>query len=418
MYDQDGVDRVAARRPFEIGQYGADAVTNTTYIRTDWSWQAPIPHMEYGTNTEFLVYTSPTSNRITFTTGRLGEFNGTKTNAVSLLVRIAKEDANRYGTARNVVDEAMGYEKDDFTPGAQITPFRDNYYKRTLIKWIATQGFSVNDARSNGQIKYWTNAGEAGRNILGVNYPAGSATLGTTNINTRPWNPKGQGTPIYMRDDPGSMRNIAELGHIFRSNLDDESPDPNNWWWRTIDLMNPNEGAKLLDVLTVREVNRPTRGLVAINSAEPDTLRALFQDLQIGHTNVPTVARYIVPDAKINALVDVIITNRPYMSFMDLFTKLPASLPGNTPFGGGPVAAAFYDCAPAGTASGDIYREDTFRHICELITFRQNMFLVIVAAQALAPDTETVVGEKRGVALMYRDAYTGRYFQRSFKWLQ
>ena len=41
-----------------------------------------------------------------------------------------------------------------------------------------------------------------------------------------------------------------------------------------------------------------------------------------------------------------------------------------------------------------------------------------MAAQALAKDGETVVGEKRAMANVVRDSYTGAYFVRSFKWLE
>ena len=68
-------------------------------------------------------------------------------------------------------------------------------------------------------------------------------------------------------------------------------------------------------------------------------------------------------------------------------------------------------------SANDIYKEDVFRHICELITFRQNLFTIILGAQALSPRGNFVVAEKRAVANVYRDAYTGRHFVRSFKWL-
>jgi len=60
---------------------------------------------------------------------------------------------------------------------------------------------------------------------------------------------------------------------------------------------------------------------------------------------------------------------------------------------------------------------DILDQLVNLITFRNNYFTVIVGAQVLGNDQKTVVGEKRAVATVYRDAYTGRHFMRSFKWL-
>jgi hypothetical protein len=79
---------------------------------------------------------------------------------------------------------------------------------------------------------------------------------------------------------------------------------------------------------------------------------------------------------------------------------------------GGPVADAFRSVAAAwenatGQRATDKVREDTFRNIVELITFRQNIFTIILAAQYLAPDGTSVIGEDRGVATVFRDAYTG-----------
>jgi hypothetical protein len=45
------------------------------------------------------------------------------------------------------------------------------------------------------------------------------------------------------------------------------------------------------------------------------------------------------------------------------------------------------------------------------------MFTVLLGAQVLAADGQTVEAEKRAVAIIYYDAYTGGYFTRFFKWL-
>jgi hypothetical protein len=62
----------------------------------------------------------------------------------------------------------------------------------------------------------------------------------------------------------------------------------------------------------------------------------------------------------------------------------------------------------------DICREDAFRSICELITFRQNLFHVVVACQATGtdpdgdgPEEAPVLAEERATGVIMRDSYTG-----------
>ena len=123
------------------------------------------------------------------------------------------------------------------------------------------------------------------------------------------------------------------------------------------------------------------------------------------------VDSYELDGGDVADLVDEII-DADCVSFTDLFDDTDS-----TTGGGGPVADAFRQCAPEGDDSNDIYREDTFRHIAELITFRQNIFAIVLVAQAFAPQSDVVVAERRAIATIYRDAYTGRHFTRSFKWL-
>lgn len=238
---------------------------------------------------------------------------------------------------------------------------------------------------------------------LSVNDPRGmewepmmTNTLGTMNANCAPWADGGQGLPIFHRDGP--MQSIGELGHIYCS--DPDRP------WRNIDLMSTDEGAALLDWMTARATNAGAHGLVSISTAQKDVLRVLFHNMMIGYTNRFFAERVLLPDANIGALVDAIVANGPYLGFRDLFHD-------------GTVAKAFSDCVPSNSApavKGEL-SEDILRNIAEMITFRQNLFTIIVAAQVLAPDGIASIAEKRAVAIVYRDAYTGKHFTRSFRWL-
>ncbi len=171
--------------------------------------------------------------------------------------------------------------------------------------------------------------------------------------------------------------------------------------------MKRDEGARLLEILTARTNSVVhSYGRVNISTAQDGVLRALFNNLQIGEPDWTPIGPITPDPTDIDDLIDALINNGPYRGFRDLFSN-PA------------IEAAFSACAPNGANSSDLYREATFRAICEMLTFRQNIFLVIGIAQTIASDgnTVTVMAEKRAVATICRDAYTGRHFKRSFKWL-
>jgi len=415
-------------------------LTITNYAAQKFSFRFDISNMVYATPTEFLCITSPLTKKISFPVPALQSngtviinylpigiqqykaWNGAKyvtntvTNCVWFLGRTYKTenvDNDYEKEEREIpVDEAMGYKE------AQE---KSQTGTRMLKKFDATHGYSVADPRSNGQIKYWENSVVT----EGLDYPAGGVdqTLGTTNKNCNPWSRKGSGVPIYGTNGP--MENIGELGYIYRSNLDDEQPTGYKWW-RTINLMHYDEGAALLDLCTVRQTNMPARGLFCINSRQPDAMYTLFNNMAVGYESGPRTNFYKIDNSGFDSkgkayngpfwcsnLVSTIISNGPYISFRSLFTA-----DDSDDGGGGPNAQAFRMCGTnAARQIGDIYGEDPFRRICELISFRQNLFVVIVAAQVVGGDGATVVAERRGAAIVCRDSYSGRYFVRSFKWL-
>jgi len=407
------------------------------------SSETPIDYMAYGVglDKEFKVITS---EPFSFTNGTP---IGTGGNRVAFLARLLKGDLNAAGVmVWNPVDEAMGYK-----PGTTEAD-----YKRRLKEFNSECGYSVTDPRANGQVKYWWTSGEAGRNIGGYGpYATNLCTLGNTNRQlftavggiacvTDPWARKGSGLPLVCRNGP--MVNIGELGHIFRSNLDDED-NQGDFWWRTIDLMHYDEGGALLDWMTVRywtnepgsvaEGSRlydwsarragvPNYGLFAINSKQTNAIRGIFENLMIGYTNELSANTYKLDDAYVKDLATLIISNSSsygpgFISFRSMWQATAPSV--NPDDSGGPLAKKFREAAknavgaPVGGLKGDIFLEDPFRRICEMITFRQNIFGVIITAQAFGGDGETVVGEKRALVTIYRDAYTGQYFIRSLKWL-
>ena len=382
----------------------------------DWSFDMDIENMSFGTTSEFIVVTSPEDRRISFVSnGVIGVGN----NAVWMLARVVVDGAGSFGHLP--VDEAMGYHREEERDG--------DVARRALKKYDSEVCYEINDPRVNGQCRYWDpeGLGAGAAPDTGERYDYTSVadcTLGYTNRLVTAWDDhRTHGTPIWAKN--GLMLNIAEIGHIYRSNLDDEMPV--GWrFWRNVDLMHQDEGAALLDWITVRNNDKktggiieevgtnylPLTGLVNISSRQYDSLYALINELWLGTTNEDWTGEFLIDPVDASNLVEEIIYYGPYLQYRDLFWD-------DGDDDGGPIARAFRQCASVagGSHTNDILLEDTFRHIAELITFRQNMFQVLVAAQSLAKDGESVVGEKRALATVVRDSYTGVYYMRSFKWL-
>jgi hypothetical protein len=107
--------------------------------------------------------------------------------------------------------------------------------------------------------------------------------------------------------------------------------------------------------------------------------------------------------------------------WQDLFDSGSTTAPDEPLDDGGPVARAMRKCINGIMGSGyktnDVLQEAVGRGLIELLSFRQNMFTILVASQAMGKDGKIVVGEQRVVATVVRDSYTGKYFVRNMKWL-
>ena len=60
--------------------------------------------------------------------------------------------------------------------------------------------------------------------------------------------------------------------------------------------------------------------------------------------------------------------------------------------------------------------EELVRALPERVTFRQNIFVVIVAAQRISPLNRRLA-EQRAAMVVVRDAYTGGWFVHDWFWL-
>ena len=266
------------------------------------------------------------------------------------------------------------------------------------FEFTGANDYSIDDPRLGGEATNWL---------------AANPSFGGTNDNIcYPWANDGQGVPIHQRDGP--MQSIGEVGYIFTG-------EP----WHDIQLVDyqPTNIVQfaLPDLLTVRSNNTPMRGLVNISSQQKDVLTALFYDMWIGDSNELWFAysnQFGQIAVKLNAVQKSQLwgsINGPFINFRDLFNQVVTATNDNNYSGWNPCSDKG---VPLNTNACDDIKEDAFRNILEMVTFRQNIFTIIVEAQVYAPTGTNVVAEKRAVAVVYRDAYTGRSFTRFFKWLQ
>lgn len=217
-------------------------------------------------------------------------------------------------------------------------------------------------------------------------------TIGTTNANCRPWGPGCQGLPIYHPNRP--MRNIGELGYVWTG-------EP----WRTLDLTRTNEAA-LVDRLTVRSVPGPRRGMVNAGATQTSVWDTVFYAIPMGITTSAVSTCIILTNMN-----DILNLHRPLRSSarMPTLGALLADV-GTNDF----YVNSFLTNIPSVNAD---LKEDVLRGIVELVSFRHQLYLVVLAAQPLAADGRTPTAERRAMALVWRDGYTGQYFVRNFRWI-
>lgn len=325
-----------------------------------WLFTSSITNMEFGTPNEYLCISSPLLSFPQYT--RIGTPNPQNTNELNCFYfcsRVLKDYIP--------VDEAMGYRCSDTTG------------KWRLKRFDAPCSFEVIDPRNNSGTNRWI---ETATN-----------SLGRINSICDPWENSRQGLPIYHANS--LMRNIGEIGYIYRPG----APQP----WQTIQLTDYDKGSALLDMLTVRLTNSPRHGLVHISTPHDEALKTLLYNTLIGpvFTN-SVVTNRCLTDSEINMLLSAM--DRNGMNFHSVFGNMTGD-------------ANFSEWKPDGLHSSGVLKEDFIRQFIEFLTFRQNIFLVIVAAQTLATDTNFVTSEGKTMALVYRDSYTGRLFVRWQIWL-
>lgn len=204
---------------------------------------------------------------------------------------------------------------------------------------------------------------------------------------------------MYVRRGP--MQVTGELGFLL---FDEEQP------WRTLPLTG-GDALPVLDRFVVHE--EPTRrGLVNINSEIEEALASVFVSAPIERWPSTSVSaageidpdRRTITPAEARSLAEAIMNERPFTHLSDIGeVSIQTAMPGLNP----------------------LQLKSIVRNSANLLSPRQNLFTIVVAAQSMIGDE--VMGEARALAVVWRDPYEtesepggnliNRSFIRFFRWL-
>lgn len=286
--------------------------------------------------------------------------------------------------------------------------------------WQAVTNLSIPDPRQNAYAPYWR----------GFDRESWENFVATTNLSTQ------VNEYPFMVFDTG-FTSIGDIGHIYTSRTSaEQSPGiPEIPPVGTVSSAAPRydtisfaarSGAALLDIFTITPTNIPTRGLVQANTQQRPVIQTLLSDIHIGWTNNFTGTidpsrwiRLTEKPERVDGWADVYadaLTNAPYSmgwrSYADMLPSLSTNrvLTMENVWGGIDASSPAHD-----------YTEDVMRGIVDKVSFRQNIFVIIVAAQTLSPastDTHPItLAEQRAAVTVIRDAYTGKWLVHSWVWL-
>lgn len=325
----------------------------------------------------------------------------TVTNEIRLVARVMVDG--------QWVDEAMSYNPD---PGS---PFSD-----PPCAYRKPGGFEIDDPRLNGHRGAWTH-------YEGLSYTQdeeGNETFtctlsGTTNSVCRPWHEYGQGLPVVHYDGP--LLRAGDIGYV-QEPYTTVTGEPRTNRWQSICLADGRalayrgnftySAGSALEFFTVRSAtNTPVRGLVNASTHWPQVVGALAADVRVDYG----AGGRLLPDEVI-----AWVTNFYFEARRPLFEA------DSIPIGVGDLCMAVgssevYHNAEELAQEGaeDVWRrfqgnwgnevkEDILRELAERLTFRQQLYVVILNTRTTTP-AMTVSAEQKAAALVLRDAYSGAW---------
>ncbi|MCL2104884.1 MAG: hypothetical protein FWH21_07525, partial [Kiritimatiellaeota bacterium] len=197
-------------------------------------------------------------------------------------------------------------------------------------------------------------------------------------------------------------------------------------------------GGALLDMFTLAPTNGPrTRyGLVQPNTELDPVIKTLFSDVTIGWTNTldTTTQLPLKEAADMDALTELyagsVITAPFGMGWRTFADMMPSLLATNRVLNDDFTAErtaldetrrALEDELRQGRHQMHDYLEDAMRGLIDKVSFRQNIYMVVVAAQTLSRSSTlarpVVLADQRALVTVIRDAWSGRWVIHDWKWL-
>lgn len=343
-------------------------------------------------------------------------------------------------------DEAMAYNPDD--PEHDSPPYR----------FLETCGFEVNDPRRNGD-RYpdenesfhseWTKyhsttvSGVSGlTNFIdeAVSDPNAPPTFGTTNSVCDAWHLYGQGLPVVHFDRP--LERAGDIGYIYEPYSfipdEDEEDTVRTNHWQSICLADSRvlsttdhfsfSAGSVLEFFSVRcATNHSVRGLVNAYTPWPEVIGAVFADAEVGYDiqlqrkgTDGEMDRNCIRHARLNDEGIAWATNfyGEIINNYENSMSIPIG-PGDICMAAGESYAYRYvdqvdernDELRWRNSIGSETKEDLLRHISENVSFRQQMYIVVVAVnttgRSFADRPLPVTARQVTLYTVLRDAYTG-----------
>lgn len=314
------------------------------------------------------------------------------------------------GTLVDILDEALLVRET-----ANVQPFH------------SVTNICVADPRHNASFRCWRGF----PNSTYKNEPNDwDSAIGTTNLNTEVTE-----YPFIHLNRP--LASIGEIGHVYTSpdrlNLSGffESPvkyDEDIPLHDTISFAT-RPGAALLDLFTLHatpsnlpphQTGVPWRGLVQANTYHPSVVETLFSSATLGWTNA-TDTSFLSDlsdssdlsdwsDAYLDALTNAPPAGIGWRSFADMMPAISTNELLRSSF-----------TVPFKDAPAHDWIEDAVRHLPDRVSFRQNIFVIVIAAQTLSPvstpSRPVVLADQRAAVTVIRDAFTGRWTIYDWRWL-
>ncbi len=307
-----------------------------------------------------------------------------------IMAQSSSEDTERPFTDR-IVDEAVMLAKDN------------DYNNDTVRGWTSVTNIYVADPRDNAYAHRWKGFHERWDDITSE-----ADFTARTKIHEGV-----KELPFIHFNAP--LQTIGDIGHIYTAyrpmETDEEiiiaGAEPGN----TL-AFSTRSGAALLDFFTVNAKNNPIRGLVQANTTLKPSLDIMFNDIMVGWTNAwssgSEIYQRIPVDNRWSELWRETLTKMPFNTGWRCFEDMLPNLATNT------MHQTVNVSGIQNPVTKHNYTEDVLRGIIDKVSFRQNVFVIILAAQVVAPGTElsrypNVLSEQRAAVTVIRDAYSGNW---------